>query len=833
MYLNFQINANTACTGIAANTLLLANGSVGLPGQFLSTGADIGDNDYWVTLPIPDVSKLTSNNTLYVGAVLASDVVSSTQLQANLAAITLSLSDLSTYQTVAGLAANVATLQANAANYIGSLAAIDVVSNTQLNNALAGVSPVGYQTEAGLSANVAKLTSNNSNYLGGLAAAEIATTTQLQANISSVTALIPSINGLATTDQLSANINTVIAAIPSIAGLVTTAQLTANVNAITATIPSIAGLANTAQLNANIASVTALIPSIAGLATTAQLNANIAGLTFVTPTQLTANLAGLTYVTPSQLTANLSTISATIPSIVGLQTTAGLAANVATLPANSASFIGTLPASNVVSNTYLQTALSGVTSGGGQTLQPAIMPSDLVSTASQTLSTNYVMGTLYFIKANTILPSLKLATKGVAASAKITPAIYSDVGGVCTALLAAGPQVTGLTAGINTFPLTTNWTCPADGWYWLGIGITGTTGISMYQSLTATFFYYVRSDGVPQDPAPACTYGVGGNNAHIWAIPLGSDVATMTANNTLFVGTVSAANVVSNAQLSANISTVTALIPSIVGLATTASIPGIISTNTSNNASYFGTQLPAYYTNATNITTGTIPYAQLGAAVVNTSGNFSLSGVITHTGNVALQTLLANGVVGTAGQILTTSGTSGNAYWANAAAGSSNALFTYFANTGNTGVYASPITLLSAELVSLPTSYANTSARTFSITDTGGAIMGELFFSFGNPGVSSLLSSTAQMTGWFLPSYDGVNFENSIITISVRPPDFVIPFPASTIAAGAPPFKSIGTVTIPSMVFKVVVFNSIGQTIGNGGTTAPSLKLIPIAIKEA
>jgi hypothetical protein len=52
---------------------------------------------------------------------------------------------------------------------------------------------------------------------------------------------------------------------------------------------------------------------------------------------------------------------------------------------------------------------------------------------------------------------------------------------------------------------------------------------------------------------------------------------------------------------------------------------------TSNNSTYLNGQLASYYTNATNITTGTLPDARLSSAVVNTSGNFTIGG------NLALQ----------------------------------------------------------------------------------------------------------------------------------------------------------------------------------------------------
>jgi len=56
---------------------------------------------------------------------------------------------------------------------------------------------------------------------------------------------------------------------------------------------------------------------------------------------------------------------------------------------------------------------------------------------------------------------------------------------------------------------------------------------------------------------------------------------------------------------------------------------------TSNNSTYLNGQLASYYTNATNITTGTLPDARHSSAIVNTSGNFTIAGNlnITSTNN--------------------------------------------------------------------------------------------------------------------------------------------------------------------------------------------------------
>ena len=55
-------------------------------------------------------------------------------------------------------------------------------------------------------------------------------------------------------------------------------------------------------------------------------------------------------------------------------------------------------------------------------------------------------------------------------------------------------------------------------------------------------------------------------------------------------------------------------------------------TGTSSNATNLNSQPGSYYTNATNITTGTLPYTQLGPNVVNTTSNFTVAGNLNFTG---------------------------------------------------------------------------------------------------------------------------------------------------------------------------------------------------------
>lgn len=85
---------------------------------------------------------------------------------------------------------------------------------------------------------------------------------------------------------------------------------------------------------------------------------------------------------------------------------------------------------------------------------------------------------------------------------------------------------------------------------------------------------------------------------------------------------------------------------------------------TSNNSTYLNGQLASYYTNATNITTGTLPYAQIPANVINTTSSFTITGVHTHNANIVIGTtagISANGTYGSDGQYLTSNGSA--IYW--------------------------------------------------------------------------------------------------------------------------------------------------------------------------
>jgi hypothetical protein len=174
-----------------------------------------------------NVITLTANNTNFVGLVTAANVVSNAQLIANLAnyVLTSSLSGQG-YQTVAGLPANVATLTANNASYLGGTAAASYALSSTLSN---------YQTTAGLSANVATVTANNTSFVGSVSAVNVVSNAQLTANLANYTNTA-GLSVYQTTAGLSTNVvtltsnNTNYVGFVAAVNVVSNAQLSANLS---------------------------------------------------------------------------------------------------------------------------------------------------------------------------------------------------------------------------------------------------------------------------------------------------------------------------------------------------------------------------------------------------------------------------------------------------------------------------------------------------------------------------------------------------------------------------------------------------------------------------
>ena len=183
---NNTINTNITSAGLSVNAVTIANSS-GVYASVINASSGI-----YGTLQTASQPNITANNTSFVGTVSAANVVSNAQLSSN----------LSNYQTTAGLSANVATLAANNASYLGGTAA------------------GSYQTTLGLSANIATLTSNNTSFVGTVAAANVVSNAQLSSNLSNyqttaglsanIASYLPTYNG--TVNAASFNVGTTVVA---------------------------------------------------------------------------------------------------------------------------------------------------------------------------------------------------------------------------------------------------------------------------------------------------------------------------------------------------------------------------------------------------------------------------------------------------------------------------------------------------------------------------------------------------------------------------------------------------------------------------------------------
>ena len=133
-----------------------------------------------------------------------------------------------------------------------------------------------------------------------------------------------------------------------------------------------------------------------------------------------------------------------------------------------------------------------------------------------------------------------------------------------------------------------------------------------------------------------------------WSTPTTGTVTSVATGNGLTGGPITSTGTVSvlaNNGITAN-STGTFVTQ---GTGTVVNATGVhvnstyIGTLSANNTTYLNGQLAAYYTNATNITTGTLPWAQAPTNSVNTTAAFTFSALQTFNGNSsALSTVLVN-----------------------------------------------------------------------------------------------------------------------------------------------------------------------------------------------
>ena len=411
-----------------------------------------------------------------------------------------------------------------------------------------------YWANASALTNVATLTANNTNYVGLTSAANVVSNAQLQANLANYATLV----------GLSGNV----------------AALTANNTSFVGTVSA-----------ANVVSNTQLQNNLANYATLAGLSGNVVTLT----------------------SNNSLYLGGTVAASYQLNST--LAANVATMTANNTLFVGSTSAANVVSNTQLQNNLAnyqttaglnaniaaylpnytGVVNGSSASFTGALaVGGNLTVTGNLTLA-----GTTTFVNSTVITTNdlnIHLANNATTNTLANNSGII--VGTSANLIYNSTLQAWQSNVGFMPYSNNLNLGNTSNLWNVYGNNIVGTLTTVSQPNITANNSLYL-----------------GGTVASSYQLnsTLAANVATMIANNTSFVGTVSAANVVSNTQLQTNLA----------NYATLAGLSANVATMTANNSTNFAGQPQSYYANVSapvfsgNINVGTVSPLTLGGTVGN------------------------------------------------------------------------------------------------------------------------------------------------------------------------------------------------------------------------
>jgi len=371
--------------------------------------------------------------------------------------------------------------------------------------------------------------------------------------------------------------------------------------------------------------------------------------------------------------------------------------------ANNVAFVGSIAAANVVSNAQLSANLANYQTTAGLSANVSLLTANAagyLGNSSGTLANiaSWISGNAATAYSNAVssFSGTYQTTAGLAANvATLTANNTSFVGSVAAANVVSNGQLqsnlasyqtlVGLAANVVT--LTSN---SAN-----FIGSIPSSNVVTSAQLSGNLSSYVSSTQLS------------GNLANYQTTAgLSANVATLNANAASFIGTLPAANVVSNAQLVANLAfyvTGANFTANLANYQTTAGLSANVAVLTSNAAGYLGNSSgtlaniaswvsgnsAAAYSNAVAnaaalyqttaglsanvLTLSSNNASYLGGVAANvyvrSSGSYTwtnthtFSNVITFSANINVQNILANGVSGANGQVLVANSADGM-YWA-------------------------------------------------------------------------------------------------------------------------------------------------------------------------
>lgn len=541
-------------------------------------------------------------------------------------------------------------------------------------------------------------------------------------------------------------------------GTLDTARLPATVNV--ATLINVGANVNlsTTQINVGNSSVnTTITATNIGGFSNAQLNvvnASSINTTSINATSVNTSTVNATSTVTVGTTTNSVSLSTTTITVGNSSITSSINSTSFTGTANNATNLGGQPASYYTNAANINTG----------TLPYAQIPANVVNTTA-----NFTIGGAWTFNANATWGAgrhiILSSTSGVSANGTYGTAgqvlhsngtaVYWDTDDQGVTSVATGSGLTGgtiTTTGTVSVLANTGIVANATGLYVNAtyIGTLTANNASNFNGQPASFYANatnltsgtLNTARLPATVNVATLVNIGANvNLSTSQINVGNSTVntTITATN---IGGVSNAqlNVVNAATINATSTIAVGAVTNTVSISPTsisvgnssivATINSTAFTGTANNATNLGGQSASYYTNATNITTGTLPYAQIPANVTNTTANFTISGAWSFSSNVTMNAgrhlilsstsgISANGTLGTNGQTLYSNGTA--AYWAtdtaysNAVSYADSKAATAYSNAIST-ITGGEVTITRPTLKSYREFVSNTTASTSALT---------------------------------------------------------------------------------------------------------------------
>ena len=484
---------------------------------------------------------------------------------------------------------------------VGSVAAANVVSNSQLQSNLAN-----YVQTAALTNLIGNSAANSAQFLGPAGSA-LPYTYYARIDLASACTGGPSF-------QKDLTVNTALTVLQNTVNVGTTLYVFANGNV---------GLGNTTPADKLSVTGNASVSSTIKVGFATVNSTNYTGLA-----NDVLNVSGY----PAYYVVNTSTLASNLANYTNTTITQGwISTNSATAYTNAVSDTKTFVAANYPNNTQLTANLSNYETLSDLTSRAYVNTSQLSSNLANYTNTASLVALAYV---NTAQLSSNLAnytnTATLATYYVNTTGSYTTGGNI---VMNGNLTVNNNLIISNTAGVYANNSLGSFGQLLqsTGDGVVWVNAANVVASVTApgANTYVIFNDGGIQSAVSGFTFNKTTNTVSVGTATINSTNYSQTANNTLFVGSTAAANVVSNAQLVANLSNYTV----------TTTVQGWITSNTSaaytNAIAYSGNAAQAYSnavgyanTQSYNAWTNAVTYAATIAAT-------AYSNAIAYSGNAA------------------------------------------------------------------------------------------------------------------------------------------------------------------------------------------------------